>query len=220
MFCTRYEGPGIPLCSVFMLTKQTFGDPNEDILHDESVNNIALQPSTSVEQANDSAVTKAQDASHEEQVSSNKEPTTNEALAPVAVSLPEVNSELTQPADAGMPTESVSDMSAQQIDTLPAEAHAHPKPDLSVIRLIEKADHSAGKLVNLLAKHFSCFRDETRFENRKVRLMKRAQIFVADLWAAFNGAGYGEFHDIDHLTMFAGNVQPSLCALHVRIDQS
>lgn len=78
------------------------------------------------------------------------------------------------------------------------------KPDMSVTRLIEKADHSAGKLVNLLAKHFSCFCDESKFDGRKVRLLKRAQIFVADLWAASNGRGYGEFHDIEHLTMFAG----------------
>ncbi|KAK5681689.1 hypothetical protein LTS10_006222 [Elasticomyces elasticus] len=83
-----------------------------------------------------------------------------------------------------------------------------PRPDMSVVRLIEEADQSAGKLVNLLAKHFPCFRDETRFDGRKVRLLKRAQIFVADLWAAFNGTGYGEFHDIDNLTMFAGK-QPS-----------
>ncbi len=79
-----------------------------------------------------------------------------------------------------------------------------PKPDRSVIRLIEKADRSAGKLVNLLAKHFPSFRDEARFEGQRVRFYKRAQIFVADLWAAFNGTGYGEFHDIGHLTMFAG----------------
>ena len=33
--------------------------------------------------------------------------------------------------------------------------------------------------------------------------MKRAQIFVADVWNRFGGHGYGEFHDIDSLTMFA-----------------
>jgi len=86
----------------------------------------------------------------------------------------------------------------------PIPARTPARPDLSVIRLIQEADHSAGKLVNLLAKHFDCFRDEARFEGQKVRFLKRAQIFVADLWAAFNGAGYGEFHDIGHLTMFAG----------------
>lgn len=80
----------------------------------------------------------------------------------------------------------------------------HMRPDLSVVRLIEEAGHSAGKLVNLLAKHFPCFRDEGHFDGRRVRFLKRAQIFVADLWAAFNGTGYGEFYDIDHITMFAG----------------
>ena len=31
----------------------------------------------------------------------------------------------------------------------------------------------------------------------------RAQIFAADLWHRFGGCGYGGFHDIDSLTMFA-----------------
>ena len=78
------------------------------------------------------------------------------------------------------------------------------QPDLSIVRLIEKADHSAGKLVNLLAKHFPSFRDEARFDGRRVRFLKRAQIFVADVWAALNGADYGAFEDMGHLTMFAG----------------
>jgi hypothetical protein len=37
-----------------------------------------------------------------------------------------------------------------------------------------------------------------------VRFLKRAQIFVADLWAAFDGESWGEFNDIDKITMFAG----------------
>jgi hypothetical protein len=42
------------------------------------------------------------------------------------------------------------------------------------------------------------------FENRKnVRFLKRAQICVADLWAAFNGEGFGQFDDIEKITMFA-----------------
>jgi len=36
-----------------------------------------------------------------------------------------------------------------------------------------------------------------------VSFLKRAQIFAADLWRRFDGQGYGEFHDIDTLTMFA-----------------
>jgi hypothetical protein len=36
-----------------------------------------------------------------------------------------------------------------------------------------------------------------------VKLYKRAQILVADLWAAFRGQSYGTFADIDSITMFA-----------------
>jgi hypothetical protein len=87
-------------------------------------------------------------------------------------------------------------------DTKSAEVQT--RPDMSVVRLIQEADHSAGKLVNLLAKHFPCFQDQGRFEGRKVRFLKRAQILVADLWAAFNSTSHGEFYDIGHITMFAG----------------
>jgi hypothetical protein len=74
-----------------------------------------------------------------------------------------------------------------------------------VAKLVESADRSAARLVNLLARDFDCFADEHRFESRKkpVRLLKRAQIFVADTWACFNGQDYGEFRDIDKITMFA-----------------
>lgn len=74
----------------------------------------------------------------------------------------------------------------------------------SVLNLIEQSNQSAAVLVNLLAEYFPSFRDECKFEGRKVRFLKRAQIFVADLWAAFEGESYGEFHDIDKITMFAG----------------
>lgn len=89
-------------------------------------------------------------------------------------------------------------------------------PDHAVMRLISSADGSAGKLVNTLAAKFPLsFRDEARFDGRRVKLMKRAQIFVADLWAAFNMRGPGDFGDIDHLTMFPGTSmrvqQANLC---------
>lgn len=63
-------------------------------------------------------------------------------------------------------------------------------------------------LVNTLAENFPSLRDEAIFEERKVRFLKRAQIFVADLWAAFDGRKYGEFGDIDCITMFAGGYYP------------
>ena len=78
------------------------------------------------------------------------------------------------------------------------------KYNCSFANCIAASDQSAAALVNLLARDFSCFRDEVRDESgKKVRFLKRAQIVVADLWACFEGAGYGGFHDIDQITMFA-----------------
>ncbi|KAE8152906.1 hypothetical protein BDV25DRAFT_50488 [Aspergillus avenaceus] len=73
----------------------------------------------------------------------------------------------------------------------------------SFVNCIYSANYSAASLVNLLAESFPCFRDESSFHGRRVRLFKRAQILVADLWACFNGESFGEFHDIDKITMFA-----------------
>lgn len=57
----------------------------------------------------------------------------------------------------------------------------------------------------MLAEDFDCFRDEHYFEGRKepIRILKRAQILVADMWACFQGESYGNFKDIDKITMFA-----------------
>lgn len=87
----------------------------------------------------------------------------------------------------------------------------YSKYSCSFTNCIAAASHSAAALVNLLASDFPCFRDEVRFENRKkVRLLKRAQILVADLWAAFDGEGFGEFDDIDTITMFADYRVPQI----------
>lgn len=71
------------------------------------------------------------------------------------------------------------------------------------INLIKQADNSAARLVNLLVDTFPAFRDEHRFHGKTVRIYKRAQILVADLWACFNGQDIGAFGDIDHITIFA-----------------
>ncbi|KAL8657568.1 MAG: hypothetical protein Q9226_001778 [Calogaya cf. arnoldii] len=73
----------------------------------------------------------------------------------------------------------------------------------SVTYLIEQAKQSATALVNLLVINFPCFKDIATFENRPINFYKRAQIFVADLWACFEAQNYGYFHDIDAITMFA-----------------
>ncbi|KAH8684659.1 hypothetical protein BGZ60DRAFT_398042 [Tricladium varicosporioides] len=76
---------------------------------------------------------------------------------------------------------------------------------------IKAANYSAAALVNLLAADFPCFNDVAKYENRRsVRFLKRAQICVADLWAAFEGESYGEFDDIDKLTIFADYRVPQI----------
>lgn len=85
----------------------------------------------------------------------------------------------------------------------------------SFLNCIYNANYSAAALVNLLTESFACFRDETSFQGRRVRLYKRAQILVADLWACFNGESYGEFHDIDKITMFAGRTHTPCSETHV-----
>ena len=69
--------------------------------------------------------------------------------------------------------------------------------------IVLRANGSASALVNLLVEYFPSFRDEALFHGKTVRLYKRAQIFVADTWACFNGTSFGTFRDIDTLTMFA-----------------
>ncbi|KAL2020537.1 hypothetical protein VTK56DRAFT_8337 [Thermocarpiscus australiensis] len=80
------------------------------------------------------------------------------------------------------------------------------------VNLIAAANGSAAALVNLLARDFSCFRDEHVFEGRRkpVRFLKRAQILIADLWACFEGESYGAFRDIDKITMFADYRVPQI----------
>lgn len=86
-----------------------------------------------------------------------------------------------------------------------AAAYTPQKYQCSPANLVKTADGSAAALVNLLARDFDCFRDEHRYEGRRkpIRVLKRAQILVADVWACFEGEGYGEFRDIDKITMFA-----------------
>ena len=43
-----------------------------------------------------------------------------------------------------------------------------------------------------------------------MRFLKRAQIFAADLWACFDGAGPGAFADVDKMTMFADYRVPQI----------
>ena len=69
---------------------------------------------------------------------------------------------------------------------------------------------SAVSLALLLARDFSSFADVAEWQGKRVPFLKRAQICVADLHAAFKGEGWGRFDDLDQLTAFADYKLPQL----------
>jgi hypothetical protein len=77
-------------------------------------------------------------------------------------------------------------------------------------RLVETAGESATKLARLLAEKLSSFRDVARYGEHKVFFYKRAQIFAADLYGAFQGKDWGRFIDMDKLTAFADYKLPQV----------
>ncbi len=75
---------------------------------------------------------------------------------------------------------------------------------------IEAAGHSAPELALLLARDFPSFHDVARWQGHEVPFLKRAQICVADLHAAFHGQSWGALADLDQLTAFADYKLPQL----------
>lgn len=79
-----------------------------------------------------------------------------------------------------------------------------------IVNLLEEARGSAVETVQLVAGSFDSFRDEADYHDHRVLLWKRAQLFVADVHAAFSGQGWGKFDDIDELTAFADYKLPQV----------
>ncbi|XP_063400206.1 queuosine 5'-phosphate N-glycosylase/hydrolase-like isoform X2 [Mytilus trossulus] len=77
------------------------------------------------------------------------------------------------------------------------------KYDGSFVNCIEKCEKSAESLLNLVVEEFPSYRDVAEYNGEKVGIYKRVQILIADIWACFEGKSYGEFHDINFVTMFA-----------------
>ena len=77
----------------------------------------------------------------------------------------------------------------------------------SFVRLVESADGSAERLVELLVA-MPYFNDVSAYRDGRVHFYKRAQLTAADLWIAFDGQGYGSFSDLGQLTIFADNLVP------------
>jgi len=81
---------------------------------------------------------------------------------------------------------------------------------------LEAAGGSAEKLVSFLVERIPSFRDVAEYRGRRVSFYKRAQIFCADLYGAFEGRGWGHFEDIDRLTAFADYKLPQVLR-HLKI---
>ena len=79
-----------------------------------------------------------------------------------------------------------------------------------IVHLLESAGGSAVLAVKKMVESFPSFRDEAMYGGEKVFFWKRAQLFVADVHAAFSGRGPGEFADIDDLTVFADYKLPQV----------
>ncbi|MFH1489227.1 MAG: queuosine salvage family protein [Pseudomonadota bacterium] len=76
--------------------------------------------------------------------------------------------------------------------------------------LIASAGGSALKLTRLLAGGLASFRDRALYDGEEVFFYKRAQILAADLFAAFDGKGLGDFKDMEILTAFADYKLPQV----------
>jgi hypothetical protein len=78
------------------------------------------------------------------------------------------------------------------------------------LKLVESAGGSAIGLVRLLVERLASFRDVAEYRRHKVFFYKRAQIFAADLYGAFDGKDWANFADIDKLTAFADYKLPQV----------
>ena len=77
-------------------------------------------------------------------------------------------------------------------------------------KLVEAAGKSAVRLARLLAEKLASFRDVAKYQGHEVFFYKRAQIFAADLYGAFDGKDWGSFTDMDKLTAFADYKLPQV----------
>ncbi len=78
------------------------------------------------------------------------------------------------------------------------------------VQAVEQAKGSGVALALAVIDSFPSFRDTAYYQGREVRLHKRAQILVADIYGCFGGQGWGAFSDLDLLTCFADYKLPQV----------
>lgn len=70
------------------------------------------------------------------------------------------------------------------------------------MNIIYKANKSAVDLLDQITSVFCNFQDIAIYRGEQIFFYKRPQILISDIYAAFEGKLFGEFHDIKELTMF------------------
>jgi hypothetical protein len=96
-------------------------------------------------------------------------------------------------------------------------AYLFERYDGSFLSLIDDADHSAERLLGVLAE-MPFFHDVSEYHGVDVPFYKRAQITSLDLSLAFGNTGPGRFDDLDKLTMFADNLVPHVLRVEGVLD--
>lgn len=79
--------------------------------------------------------------------------------------------------------------------------------DGKVMNLLEAADHSAARLVDIIGT-WPGFHDVALYKGVEIGFFKRGQIFAADIFLAFGGRAPADFNDMAALTCFADNMVP------------
>jgi Potential Queuosine, Q, salvage protein family len=79
-----------------------------------------------------------------------------------------------------------------------------------IVNLLEESGYKAANALDLIWRDFPSFRDSARLDGREIFFLKRAQIFLSDLWLVFGGETLGQFDDIDTLTAFSDYKLPQL----------
>jgi hypothetical protein len=95
------------------------------------------------------------------------------------------------------------------------------KYDGTFVNVLEQTRHSTVALVTEVVANFPCFNDVAMYRGQPVYFYKRAQLLAADLYGAFEGQGYGQFLDLDQLTIFADYKLPQVLRHHqiIQYDQ-
>jgi hypothetical protein len=75
---------------------------------------------------------------------------------------------------------------------------------------VKSAKNSAKKLIEKIYKELYSFDDITKFKNKKIYLLKRAQHLTANIWGAFDSKDIGNFYDMDYLTAFSDYKLPQI----------